>query len=68
MGFRRPLGRPACHWERIVQVDADGAAVKTLVWICEYPYRTILAEPTEDCHNRHEPVTVTERALQSVAR
>jgi hypothetical protein len=30
--------------------DANGQAVSTAVWICEYPYRTIRATgPSEDC-------------------
>lgn len=38
-----------CHWSHITRRTADGREVRMPVWICEYPYRTILASPCTDC-------------------
>jgi hypothetical protein len=34
-----------CHWSTLT---GPGGA-RTVVWICEYPYRTIRTTPCEDC-------------------
>ncbi len=34
-----------CHWSLLT----GPAGARTVVWICEYPYRTIRTTPCEDC-------------------
>jgi hypothetical protein len=41
--------RWTCHWSEITRRTADGREVRTPVWICEYPYRTMMASPCTDC-------------------
>ena len=36
-----------CRWTRVTGPAVDGRVRSTLVWICEYPYRTMMAEPPE---------------------
>ncbi len=36
-----------CRWTRIVGPSVNGQSQPTLVWLCEYPYRTMMAEPPE---------------------
>lgn len=36
-----------CRWMRVAGPVVNGQARSTLVWLCEYPYRTMLAEPPE---------------------
>jgi hypothetical protein len=33
-----------CHWIRLPRRSRDGSAVEVPVFICEYPYRTMLLE------------------------
>ena len=40
--------RPRCHWSHISRRTAAGREIRTKVWICEYPYRTMLTSPC-DC-------------------
>lgn len=41
----------SCHWEVIQGPRHDGRAPATVVWICEYPYRTIRVGPSDDCES-----------------
>lgn len=36
-----------CRWTRVTGPVVDGRVRSTLVWLCEYPYRTMMAEPPE---------------------
>jgi hypothetical protein len=36
----------ACHW---ALVEGPSRASRAVIWICEYPYRTMRAKPCEDC-------------------
>lgn len=36
-----------CRWTRVTGPTIDGRVRSTLVWICEFPYRTMMAEPPE---------------------
>lgn len=39
-----------CHWSHVNGRSARGQQTRTLVWICEYPYRTMRATgPCSDC-------------------
>jgi hypothetical protein len=39
-----------CHWDSIP--SARNPKIRTVVWICEYPYRTMrLSGPDEDCED-----------------
>ena len=39
-----------CHWDYVSGPNRGSAAPRTMVWICEYPYRTVrLDGPCEDC-------------------
>lgn len=39
-----------CHWDYVCGPNRGGAAPRTMVWICEYPYRTVrLDGPCDDC-------------------
>jgi len=41
---------PACHWSYVQGPIRGGRVVRTMVWICEHPFRTIrLGGPCEDC-------------------
>jgi len=40
---------PNCRWGFITTPRPDGRLARTLVWICEYPYRTIRTAPSDDC-------------------
>ncbi|MEZ5316107.1 MAG: hypothetical protein R2752_01770 [Vicinamibacterales bacterium] len=45
---RATLGTPVCHWGRIPGPQRSGP--QPLVWICEYPYRTVRASgPDRNC-------------------
>jgi hypothetical protein len=45
-----------CHWSHIDGPVRDGRAIKTPVWVCEHPYRTLRplgpGPDCEDCPNR----------------
>jgi hypothetical protein len=47
----RPTGTPTCHWDYVKGPARGGRVTRTMVWICEYPYRTVrLSGPNpEDC-------------------
>jgi hypothetical protein len=34
-----------CRWSRVSGPVIDGRAISAPVWICEFPYRTMLAAP-----------------------
>jgi hypothetical protein len=36
-----------CRWTRVTGPAVNGRVRSTLVWICEYPYRTMMAEPPD---------------------
>jgi len=38
-----------CHWSRVNGANENGHANQTMVWICEYPYRTMHLAPPTDC-------------------
>jgi hypothetical protein len=39
-----------CHWDYVRGPNRGTAAPRTMVWICEYPYRTVrLDGPCDDC-------------------
>ncbi|HYN06112.1 MAG TPA: hypothetical protein VES67_01860 [Vicinamibacterales bacterium] len=38
-----------CHWSHIEGPAHHGRPSRTLVWICEHPYRTMRTKPCEDC-------------------
>jgi len=45
-----PVDEPqvwTCRWTRIAGPVVNGHARSTLVWLCEYPYRTMMIEPPE---------------------
>ena len=35
-----------CHWSLVTGPSGNS---RTVVWICEYPYRTMRSTPCEDC-------------------
>lgn len=35
---------PTCHWDYVQGPARNGEPVRTMMWICEYPYRTMRAE------------------------
>jgi hypothetical protein len=39
----------ACRWTRVDTMHADGHIVTQAVWICEYPYPTMLLAKPKDC-------------------
>jgi hypothetical protein len=42
--------RYSCHWGYIDGPEREGHVSRTLMWICEYPYRTVRASgPDESC-------------------
>lgn len=44
------LQRYECHWDYVPGPHRNGAATRLMVWICEYPYRTIRADgPCAEC-------------------
>jgi hypothetical protein len=36
-----------CRWTRVSGPVINGRVSSTLVWLCEYPYRTMMTEPPE---------------------
>jgi hypothetical protein len=42
------FSRWTCHWSHVPRLDGRGSM---LVWICEYPYRTMRSGPNEDCES-----------------
>jgi len=58
----------ACHWDSIP--GARNPQARTVVWVCEYPYRTIrLSGPDEDCEDcPHRPQTQASAQPQPVNR
>jgi len=47
--MRRVFTEPhtwTCHWSL---VTGPSGRSRTVVWICEYPYRTMRSRPCEDC-------------------
>ena len=48
---RAPATPPAlhCHWTRVDGPLVAGHATSSAVWICEYPYPTMLLAPPDDC-------------------
>jgi hypothetical protein len=47
--MRRHLLEPrfwSCHWSLVTGPSGHS---RTVVWICEYPYRTMRSRPCEDC-------------------
>ena len=47
--MRLSRSRPRCHWSHVTRRTAEGREIRTPVWICEYPYRTMLTSPCTDC-------------------
>lgn len=42
-----------CHWSYVQGPTRGHLSLKTMVWICEYPFRTVrLGGPCEDCQGR----------------
>lgn len=42
----------ACHWDYVNGPSQDGRATRTMMWICEYPYRTMrVTGPNDDCED-----------------
>jgi hypothetical protein len=35
----------SCRWTRLTGPSVDGQARSAVVWLCEFPYRTLMAEP-----------------------
>ena len=45
-----PTSLPACHWGYVQGPIRGGRVTRSMVWICEHPFRTIrLGGPCEDC-------------------
>jgi hypothetical protein len=41
-----------CHWAYVHSLSRRGRPIRTRVWICEYPYRTMRAAgPCSDCEH-----------------
>jgi hypothetical protein len=39
-----------CHWDYVPGPMLDGRQVRTMLFICEYPYRTLRTTgPSEEC-------------------
>lgn len=51
-----------CRWGLITQPRRDGRSSRSLVWICEYPYRTIRTAPSDDCESCRAAVAEAESA------
>ena len=49
-----------CRWE-LIKGPHNGRTPGTLVWICEYPYRTIRFAPSEDCEGCRRAVDAERR-------
>jgi hypothetical protein len=66
MHLTRP--RSHCRWSTITRRTADGRELRTAVWICEYPYPTMMAAPC-DCERSATPggLTLTQRPLATDA-
>ena len=48
--MRKASHQYTCHWGYIDGPSREGQPVRTLMWVCEYPYRTLRASgPDEDC-------------------
>jgi hypothetical protein len=45
-----------CRWDFIERPRAGRRSSRTLVWICEYPYRTIRSGPSDDCEGCRQAV------------
>ena len=67
-GVSTPVDRKhGCHWGYVCGPNRGGAAPRTMVWICEYPYRTVrLDGPCDDCVCHEETTGTT--GLPAVAR
>jgi len=49
-----------CHWDYVCGPNRGSTAPKTMVWICEYPYRTVrLDGPCDDCKCQTETAGTT---------
>ena len=49
-GMRKASHPYTCHWGYIDGPSREGQPVRQLMWVCEYPYRTLRASgPDEDC-------------------
>jgi hypothetical protein len=60
-----------CHWSHIEGPAHQGRPSRTLVWICEHPYRTIRTKPCEDCPAakvRQLPTLITTKRRRKSAR
>jgi hypothetical protein len=45
-----PARRYTCHWGLIDGPTHEGRTRRTLMWVCEYPYRTLRTSgPDENC-------------------
>ena len=51
---------PNCHWGFISGPQRRGRGTRSLVWICEYPYRTIRSTPSDDCEGCRRALTATD--------
>ena len=47
----------SCHWEVLKGPD-NGRIPGPVVWICEYPYRTIRTGPADDCEGCRRATTL----------
>jgi len=57
---------PACHWDYLQGPALNGRVDRTMVFICEHPYRTIRAKgPCEECESCQETGNSSEFKVQS---
>ena len=52
-----------CHWAEIPSPSGTGSSA--LVWICEYPYRTMRTGPNEDCESCRRAVALSAAKLDN---
>jgi hypothetical protein len=58
-----PAAKIACHWDYVQGPRVGGTATRSMVWICEYPYRTARIDgPCEECPGRCERSAATANA------
>jgi len=64
MRMPSPATQPwACHWGYVNGPSNNGRRARTLVWICEYPYRTIrLSGPSNDCEGCRRALEASRQA------
>ncbi len=54
-----------CHWGRVNGPRRNGRVQSTVVWICEYPFRTIRTDRPSDCEGCPVWDALHERELQT---